>query len=91
MSGGSWDYAHAKVTLAALELFERETRHRTEVHPLRRELIDHLYYLADVMKAIEWSDSGDTAPDDWVEKTQAFLDKYKLVEFPPNRQIREGD
>ena len=77
MSGGSWDYAYSKVLAAADMLAERldGCSSESEEALLRLRLIEHMTALADVMKAIEWSDSGDTQPNAWVEPTRGFLSK----------------
>ena len=72
MSGGSWNYAYEQVILAAEDLLDSDT------NPLREKLVAHMLELAEVMKAIEWSDSGDTAFDAWVEKTKNFLDRIQV-------------
>ena len=46
-----------------------------EQHPLRLKLSRHMLHLASVMRAIEWSDSGDTGPDHWVQIAEAFLNE----------------
>ena len=55
MSGGSWDYAFYKFEDVAVRLTEQKC-------PSRRALGEHLFKIADAMKAIEWVDSGDTSP-----------------------------
>ena len=69
MSGGSWNYAYTHVRNFADDLIGGET------HPLRMQLVSHMRDLADVMKAIEWSDSLDTMRDAWIAPTAAFLAK----------------
>ena len=59
MSGGSYDYVTYRIHAAGEEL---RTRHPKQAHVLA--LAAHLIDLADLMHAIEWADSGDTAWDD---------------------------
>ena len=76
MSGGSWDYAHSKVRNMAQDLREPLVDQYgvwAEPHQLRIRLAEHMEALADVMKAIEWADSADTAADSWIEPTMKFL------------------
>lgn len=56
MSGGSYDYAYIKVKDFADDVMMRSPS------AARLAFIRHLYKVADAMKAIEWADSGDTAP-----------------------------
>ena len=69
MSGGSMDYAYSKVRMIAEQFLEDSD------DPLRRALATELFEIADVLKAIEWSDSGDTAPDEWQNHVRNYLDK----------------
>lgn len=69
MSGGSMDYAYSKVRMIAEEFLEGSEE------PLRRVLATELFELADVLRAIEWSDSGDTAPDEWKDHARNYLEK----------------
>ena len=48
-------------------------------HPLRVALARFMENdLAEVLRTIEWSDSGDKHPDEWIEETVAFLDKHGI-------------
>ena len=85
MSGGSWNYAYSKVSIMAEDLESGEESHRWDTnkdrppqHPLRLQLSRHLHHLAEVLKAIEWSDSGDTLGSDWIEPTKAFLEQRPI-------------
>lgn len=65
MSGGSYDYAYAKVDEFANEVALTENLARPGcrsglIRPdLRLRFIDHLRKVALAMRAIEWNDSGD--------------------------------
>ena len=72
MSGGSMDYAYWKVRMIAEQYLEGSD------DPLRRALATELFEMADVLKAIEWSDSGDTAPDEWRDHVRRYLDKRRI-------------
>ena len=73
MSGGSLDYAYAKIVIVEEELLRSITKGGN--HPeLRKELADHLRACSEVLRAIEWSDSGDTAPADWVPAAEKLLE-----------------
>ena len=54
MSGGSYDYAYAKVSDMAENM-----RHLDR--PERRKFRDLLLRVAKAMEAVEWEDSGDTS------------------------------
>lgn len=69
MSGGSYDYAYARVNDFADELARRAKT------PECRAFHLHLRLVADAMKAVEWEDSGDTGP----EETAAALAKVLTV------------
>ena len=72
MSGGSLDYAYEKINIAEEELL-RSAR-KSGNHPeLRKELAEHIHACFEVLRAIEWSDSGDTAPSDWVPAAEKLL------------------
>ncbi len=66
------DYAYAKINVAEEELL-RSTRKGGNHPQLRQELAEHLHACSEVLKAIEWSDSGDTAPSDWVPAAEKLL------------------
>ena len=72
MSGGSMDYAYLKARTIAEQLLDGPD------DPLRRALATELFEIADVLKAIEWSDSGDTAPDEWQNQVRNYLDKRRI-------------
>ena len=84
MSGGSWNYAGSKLRDLAEDLAhgrERSEHRRVphgQQHPLRKALGRHAAHLADVFEAIEWSDSGDSHEDAWMEPTKEFLDQYGI-------------
>lgn len=66
MSGGSYDYAYARVENFAHEL-------RATDNPLRRAFRSHLLLVAKAMHDIEWVDSCDYAPGDENEAIRAAL------------------
>ena len=72
MSGGTMDYAYSKVRMIAEQFLEGSEE------PLRRVLATELFEIADVLKAIEWSDSGDTAPDEWKDHVRNYLEKRRI-------------
>lgn len=76
MSGGSWDYAYWKVEGLAEGLIDSHPE--LAGHPLRVALHSHLEQLAEVVRDIEWSDSGDTAEDAWVQPLHAFLTDHSV-------------
>ena len=89
MSGGSWNYAYSKVYAMAEDLeFGEETyrwhsdKEQQPQHPLRLALSQHMKHLAEVLRAIEWSDSGDNFADDWIEPTRHYLDQ-KPIDYQP--------
>lgn len=67
MSGGAYDYAYLRVQQMADAMEEAlpqlPARGRGINRPLRRQVITHLRDVADLMRAVEWEDSGDGA--DW--------------------------
>ena len=93
MSGGSWNYAYWKVQSLAEELESGEESYSEDEgesppqHPLRLALSQHMKHLAEVLKAIEWSDSGDTFPDDWIEPTKVYLEQ-KPIDYQPTDNQR---
>lgn len=65
MSGGSMDYAFARVRTAR-ELFEHDTLER-------KAFADHLDKVAKALHDIEWVDSGDYGPGDENEAIRACI------------------
>ena len=57
MSGGSWDYAYARLS-------DVVSRLRMDPCPKRRLLGERLAVMVPALRAIEWHDSGDTGPAD---------------------------
>lgn len=91
MSGGSHNFAFTKVEFMASDfgdIYNEEfdpdgsyssEDHELRQHPLRVRLARFMIEeLSPVLKAIEWSDSGDTAEDHWVEITEAFLGRHSI-------------
>ena len=71
MSGGSMNYAYSKLRMVAEEL---EASAGSGNHPdPRREVAGYLERAVEVVKAIEWSDSCDTGPEDWVPGARKLL------------------
>lgn len=68
MSGGSYDYAYAKVEDMAREL----EKHRD---PLRRAFAKHLFAVAKAMYDVEWVDSGDYSPGAEREAVSLVVDR----------------
>lgn len=83
MSGGSWNYTYSQIMYAGEDLISgNECRDyndddsdepRLNKHDLRIALGVYMLELAAVLKAIEWSDSGDRAEDAWVDPVTQFL------------------
>lgn len=67
MSGGAYDYAFEKVQDVANRL-ERQAS------PLRREFGRHLHKVAEIMKEIEWVDSGDRMHGNEIGMIEELLD-----------------
>ncbi len=67
MSGGSYDYAFARVDDMASSIRSRHT------DPLHIAFAAHLDLVAVAMKAVEWVDSSDLGPGDDVEAIRAVL------------------
>ena len=54
-------------------------------HPgLRRLVAEHLHQCADVLREIEWADSGDTGPDDWKAAAEELVG---VRTGPPSREV----
>lgn len=70
MSGGSWDYFYSKLEDVAVRL-------KCEDTPLRRAFGTHLIACSAALKAIEWSDSGDTEMGSDEALIEAALGKNK--------------
>ena len=49
-------------------------------HPLRVEFGMYLLEVAEVMQAIEWSDSGDFAHDAWIGHVEKHLARVRKVD-----------
>lgn len=77
MSGGAYDYAYTKVWDFAGEL---RVRHK---EPLVRALASHLLDVSDLMKDIEWADSGDT---DW---TEGMNERIRML-IGPGAEVEEA-
>lgn len=56
MSGGHYDYAFSRVRTMADEI--------RPFTPLRKAFVDHLRQVAEVMRAVEWADSGDISDEE---------------------------
>jgi hypothetical protein len=65
MSGGSYNYAYARVEEFAANLNTHSAGIPDYVNlPLRKLFRTHLRKVADAMRAIEWNDSGDGDDDE---------------------------
>lgn len=74
MSGGHYDYAFYKVREMADQLEEdiKEKGHPRGYNAhLRRKVVVFLRETADMMRALEWEDSGDGG--DWQSRAQDLL------------------
>lgn len=79
MSGGSMDYAFSRVNEAIEALVESTSRGGN--HPvLRRRLSRHLQACSEALRVIEWADSCDYGPDDWLTAAEAVLGGSAEVE-----------
>jgi hypothetical protein len=67
MSGGSYDYAYARVQDMASSMLNRDAS------PLRVAFARHLKKVADAMQAVEWVDSCDSARGDEDEPIRACI------------------
>ncbi len=72
MSGGSLDYAFEKVNGIA-EAVEASADRCDQRAALRVRFADELRSVSRVLRAIEWADSGDAAPDSWVQAVEDYL------------------
>ena len=79
MSGGSWNYAYSKIQQIAEEIEYEDNFYYTN-HPLRSRLTKHLKELSELMRLIEWCDSGDKGPNEWIKPAQEFFDRIKESE-----------
>ena len=78
------DYFYAKLERVADDL---EAGHRyselgdeieeTMKHPLRAQLAEIMRDLADVLHDMEWSDSGDRMPDEWIPSARRFVKRFQ--------------
>ena len=65
------NYAYTRLRIVAEEL---EASAGDGNHPdLRREVAGYVERAVEVVKAIEWSDSCDTGPEDWVPSARRLL------------------
>lgn len=65
--------------LTVLDRQGRITEQVLRKHPLRVALARFMENkLAEVLRTIEWCDSGDKLPDEWFDETVAFLDKHGI-------------
>ena len=82
MSGGAYDYAHNRVAELAetLQAAMDELELTSEQRIWRQRLIDRLDDLVPALRAVEWVDSGDTAPG-----SEVTIIKYALDAMPTDR------
>jgi hypothetical protein len=73
MSGGSYDYKYGQIEYLATEIASRANIERPDDYARRKAFAAWLYKAAEVAKAIEWHDSGDTGPAAEAEAMEAFL------------------
>ena len=83
MSGGSMEYAYQRIhdiqELLLISITEGGN-HRD----LRMRVAHHLSQCAMVVKAMEWADSCDTGPDEWVSAAE------HLLANPPDEVIADA-
>ena len=87
MSGGHYDYAYYKVSDFAYSCVLPQTRYCYTTNAdikvpvdnleLRKRLAEHLEKVAEIMREVEWCDSGDTGEDDLKIKLEEFLSHIK--------------
>ena len=87
MSGGHYDYAYYKVADFAESCtlpqnrWDSETQKEIKVPidnlKLRKKLAKHLKKVAEIMRAVEWCDSGDTGEDTLKVELETFLKGIK--------------
>lgn len=68
MSGGSYDYAYARIEALADQITEA-----AEDSELRLRFADHLRLVAKAARSIEWVDSGDYALGGEIEDIEKVL------------------
>ena len=78
MSGGSMDYAYSKLEDAASAVRSSADFH--EFPQLRIAIAQHIESLAEVLHAMEWSDSGDTGTDAWVQRAERYIGLMDLIQ-----------
>ena len=78
MSGGSMDYAYAKLNDAASEV--RTSAEHYDWPDLRIAIAEHIEKLSKVVKAMEWSDSGDWKRDDWKPLAEQYIGLMDLLQ-----------
>ncbi len=74
MSGGSYNYAFQRIDDFADDMLARNPT------PERRAFAKHLRKVALAMRAIEWVDSGDSAPGDENAAIRACLEPTAVLE-----------
>jgi len=87
MSGGHYDYAYWKVSDFAESCaqpqntwdFDKQQDVQVPVDnlELREKLAKHLRKVAEIMRAVEWCDSGDTGEDTLKIQLEEFLSTIK--------------
>ena len=81
MSGGAYGYAYTKVRDMATQLADKENRWGEVMvddnTPYRLQLSGLLGRVADLMRAVEWADSGD---DEWTDALRGEI--TRLAEQP---------
>ena len=80
MSGGSYDYAYGHINDLAFRINEKANIERPDEFARREAFASWLLMAAEVARAIEWHDSGDTGPNDEAKAMDAFLALSPKVE-----------
>lgn len=80
MSGGSLDYAYCKINDISDDLASKLYYYRVDksIIRYRKDLVNHLKALSDLLHEVEWNMSGDKADEDELlafEKWHTFLGK----------------
>lgn len=76
MSGGAYDYIHIKVNQGIDDMQDLEDEEPQEYRQLGIK-ISKAY--SDLIRAIEWADSGDTGPAEALEAIDEFLKQIKQI------------
>lgn len=75
MSGGAYDYVYGYVQIFAEQLLEAEPNPENKVYTkLREKFAEEAIKFSEIMKVIEYVDSGDTNPIEGVKAILEYLE-----------------